>query len=380
MRVSPSMPDEMPGGPVLAWLHIGDLHLTTAEAENHRDLGRIVALANALPPGSLDFAVLPGDNADDGTPEQFRLVRDAVAKLRLPLHILPGDHDFKPRSLDAYYAALGAERLPYAIVAKGHRCLFLDMVSAGTGGPDFQMNEAQLAWAERELDAAATAGEPAVVFMHSYPADLREGAEKLGALLARPDVLCVDMGHTHYNELANDGGTIFMATRSTGQIEEGPPGFSIAAVDGRTVSWRFKPLEQAWPFVLVTQPADRRLVTGANQIVSGSFLARAKVLGDAPVETAEMQVDGGAWVPMAPVPGAAALWEARCDAPGGTVRVRARDARGREDEDGVLPALSGWTPLEHAADGSDRDRVGAWPEKGILGTQLGPNRNGKKSS
>lgn len=30
------------------------------------------------------------------------------------------------------------------------------------------------------------------------------------------------------------------------------------------------------------------------------------------------------------------------------------------------------------ADGSDRDSVGAWPEKHLLGTQLGPNRNGKK--
>lgn len=55
---------EKPGG-VLAWLHIGDLHLTEAGLENHRNLGRIVALANGLPPGSLDFALLPGDNADE---------------------------------------------------------------------------------------------------------------------------------------------------------------------------------------------------------------------------------------------------------------------------------------------------------------------------
>ena len=45
-----------PGDRVLAWLHIGDLGLTKAAEENHRDLGRITALANALPPGSLDFA------------------------------------------------------------------------------------------------------------------------------------------------------------------------------------------------------------------------------------------------------------------------------------------------------------------------------------
>jgi len=27
---------------------------------------------------------------------------------------------------------------------------------------------------------------------------------------------------------------------------------------------------------------------------------------------------------------------------------------------------------------ADADAIGAWPEMGILGTQLGPNRNGKK--
>jgi Icc protein len=28
--------------------------------------------------------------------------------------------------------------------------------------------------------------------------------------------------------------------------------------------------------------------------------------------------------------------------------------------------------------GSDADTIGAWPEKHIPGTQLGPNRNGRK--
>lgn len=361
----------------LSWLHIGDLHTTDAGEQNHQNLRRIVALAEDLPPDSLDFAVLPGDNADDGTAEQFALVRDAVVRLHLQLHILPGDHDFKTRSLAAFYEALGTKHLPYAITAKGYRCLFLDVVSAGSGGPDFRLGEDQLAWTERELANAETAGEGAIIFMHTYPADLREGAGRLGALLARPHVMCVDMGHTHYNELANDGATIFMATRSTGQIEEGPVGFSIAAVDGGCVSWRFKPLQQAGPFVLVTQPADRRLMTKTNQIARGSFVVRAKVVGDAPIAAVEVRVDDCASAPMAPVPGGAALWEAHCNGPGESARVRARDAQGREDEDRVEPARPGWTQPERAADGSNRDRVGAWPEKGILDTQLGPNRNGR---
>jgi predicted phosphodiesterase len=362
---------------ILSWLHIGDLHMTRAREQNHRDLLRLAGLVQAIAPDCLDFVVLPGDNADDGTPEQFALVRDALAGLRMPLHILAGDHDFKQRTLDAFHGVLGAERLPKSVSVRGHRCLFLDVVSAGTGGPDFRMDETQLAWVELELDRADAAGQRAVVFMHTYPADLREGAARLRALLDRPHVACVDMGHTHYNELANDGGTIFMATRSTGQIEEGPAGFSIAAVDGGDVSWRFKALEQAWPFVLITTPVDRRLATGTNRTESGTMVVRAKAIADAAIEAAELCVDGGDWMPMAPLPGAPALWQG--SAPRGAhVAVRVRDANGRTDQDAVEPARPGWPPPPRYADGSDADRIGAWPEKGLLDTQLGPNRNGRQ--
>ena len=361
---------------MLSWLHIGDLHITEAGLDNDRDLRRIVDLANAVPPGSLDFALLPGDVADDGTPEQFGLVADAVRPLRLPLHILPGDHDFKPRNLDAFHRVLGARPLPYVETVKGVRCLFLDVVSAGSGGPDFRMDEEQLDWVEREVAAAAGRSEHVAVFMHTYPADLRAGAEGLGRLLRHPAVLCVDMGHTHYNELAQDGATVFMATRSTGQIEEGPPGFSITALDGGVVSWRFKPLQSAWPFVLITAPADRRLAIRPDQAVSGPFTVRAKVIADRPVRTVELRADDGDWSPMTPAPDG--TWQAQCAAPAAHVEVRATDEAGRQDSDHAEPASAGWTPGRYAADGSDADRLGEWQHKGILGTQLGPNRNGRK--
>ncbi len=373
-----SVPNHAASHSVLSWLHIGDLHITRELEQNYLDLKRIVDLARGLPADSLDFALLPGDNADDGTPEQFCLVRDAVAPLPITLHILPGDHDFKPRALDAFHNVLGAEHLPKAVTVQGHRCLFLDVVSTGTGGPDFRLSEAQLAWVERELQESEAADQDAVVFMHTYPADLREGAERLGVLLAKPHVICVDMGHTHYNELANDGATIFMATRSTGQIEEGPAGFSIAAIDGRGVSWRFKPLDSAWPFVLITHPTDRRLVTEANRKFDGTPVVRVKVFGDAPMTAVEMRVDDGAWIPMQPVPSEAALWQGPITTGASRVVVRARDANGRADEDQVEPANAGWTAPKRRVDGSDADRIGAWPERGILDTQLGPNRNGQR--
>jgi hypothetical protein len=56
---------------------------------------------------------------------------------------------------------------------------------------------------------------------------------------SRVPVELVEMGHMHYNELANDGHTIYAVTRSTGQIEEGSPGFSFTAINGDVVSWKF---------------------------------------------------------------------------------------------------------------------------------------------
>jgi hypothetical protein len=63
---------------------------------------------------------------------------------------------------------------------------------------------------------------------------------------------------------------------------------------------------------------------------------------------------------------------------GGLVEVRARTEDGREDTDRVEPVNADWMVPGRVADGSDKDSVGAWPEKGILATQLGPNRNGRK--
>ncbi|MBV8459146.1 MAG: metallophosphoesterase [Acetobacteraceae bacterium] len=264
---------------VLSWMHIGDLHLTKAGQPNHPDLKALISAANRNFAGAIDFIVLPGDNAGDGTEQQFGPVRDAIVSLRVPLHILPGDHDFKPRNLDAFYRMLGADERPKAVTTAGVRCLFFDVVSAGSGGPGFRVDTGQIEWLAGELRQADQADQCSVIFMHTYPADLKQGGAALCALLARHPVVCVDMGHTHYNELANDGYTIYAATRSTGQNEEGPVGFSMAAVDNGVVSWRFKPLAEAWPFVLITSPADARLIIdprARNQIPRGLFDARAK--------------------------------------------------------------------------------------------------------
>jgi Icc protein len=185
------------------------------------------------------------------------------------------------------------------------------------------------------------------------------------------------MGHTHYNELANDGRTIYAASRSTGQIEEGLAGFSVTTLDDGVVSWKFKPMGE-WPLVMVTSPADRRLIvdpTSVAQVVRGPIEVRARVWGEAVREVelnaAPMKARGdGIW---------SAAWNAEEYADGLhelTATAKTSDGRTGSDRIQVLVGKAGKYNATVRSDVDYENAFGAWPEKHILGTQLGPNENG----
>jgi len=303
-----------------------------------------------------------------------------LERLQLPVYIIPGDHDRKPGDLQAFYAGLALPPLPRAVTIKEHRCIFLDVVSAGSGGPEFALGTAQLDWLGEELKSAAASRQKSVVFMHAYPADLKRDGTALHQLLREHHVSFVDMGHTHYNELANDGTTIYATTRSTGQIEEGPVGFSLASIDHGIVSWRFKPLRSAWPFVMITSPADHRLVTDVTRpghVVAGRLRLSARVFGARPVSDCRYRINEGPWERLH-LDGIE--WEGIVEAPPQqfTLTVEATDIAAMSGTDTIVVATPGYSPLEHIADGSDADALGAWPERHLLATRLGPNRNGRQ--
>ncbi|MBB3999329.1 metallophosphoesterase family protein [Aureimonas pseudogalii] len=371
---------------MISWLQFGDLHACEQDDWASLELFRqLVASANANLVGQVDVAVLPGDNANHATEEQFSKIAEIARTLRLPLHALPGDHDFEAGSLDGFARHLGQEPLPYALTLAGARLLFLDIVSAGSGGPDFRLGASQTRWLKRELNAAQDSGQSAITFMHAYPGDLRAGADEVASILAAGGVRFVGTGHTHYNELLNDGRVIYAATRSTGEIEEpGGPGFSLGALDGDAVSWRFKALDAPWPFTLITAPADVRLMTdpqSRTQVPEAEFPIRAKVFGaDVAAVSARL---GTREIALADAGGG--VWSASSGAvePGlHTLAVTARSSAGNEDTDRidvlVRPPRERPRRSETFALGRDLHSVGPWPARGIPGGQLGPNKNGLK--
>jgi 3',5'-cyclic-AMP phosphodiesterase len=364
----------------VSWLHFGDLHISGWDEQNYTDFLTLIAESNCHLTSGVDFALLPGDNAEDGEEDQYELVRQAIDRCALSVHAITGDHDRAAGSLDLFQKYL-SPALHRSFSLNGYHFVFLNSLAVWNP-PQFGLGREQLSWLRDELVDATSAGLRSVLFMHGYPSEHRADANALRSLIDEHRVLMVGMGHTHYNELANDGQTIYATTRSTGQIEEGPPGFSITTLDDSVVSWKFKPIGE-WPFVMITSPSDHRLIVNPacpSQVVRGNVEVRARPWGG-DFESVSFCIGDRPPAPMEMC--AEAAWSRELDCTGipdgvHPLTVRAQTANGRHAEDQILVLV------RHDGDYSRSLRKSidyenalcAWPEKHILGTQLGPNKNG----
>jgi 3',5'-cyclic-AMP phosphodiesterase len=237
-----------------------------------------------------------------------------------------------------------------------------------------------MAWLRKDL--ASARGKTVVVFMHAYPSEHGDDAAELARLFRQNRVTLVEMGHTHYNELANDGETLYAATRSTGQIEEGPVGFSVTSLDGGVASWKFRPMGE-WPLVMITSPGDYRLIVDAensSQLVRGKIQVRARIWGGN-IREVVMALDGDGTQPLYAIDHCTwgADWDSALLADGlHSLAITATTSAGQTtDRVTLLLHQQGnyFPPLRRAID--KENTVGEWREKHILGTRLGPNDNGR---
>ncbi len=382
MPVATPLPPFVPLPPdaagIISWVHIGDLHMTEKGEQNHADLLSIVERINRVFRGSLSFVYLPGDIAEHGDAGAYRVVREAIDPLQVPWCSIIGDHDVQQKSFANYLEYMVPEEHYAFQVGDVH---FVALNAFDVADPSsFCMSDEQLQWLEEQLHAA----EAAVLFLHCYPSDLKQGGECLRQLVEKPAVRLIDMGHTHYNEIANYGRTLYTATRSTGQIEEGPVGFSVTNIDGPVISWKFFHLQEV-PMVMITSPADERLITDPRLegAVAGNRLrVRAKVWGNAVMQTVTAQLEGKT-VSVQRI-GESQVWQGKLqcgDLPSGVypLTVSVKDANGlvAEDRIHVVIRAEAWQPPQRAARDQENP-LAAWPEHGLLGTQLGPNKNGRK--
>jgi len=352
---------------VVSWVHFGDLHITTADQQNYADLKSIISQTNQYLKNGVNFALLPGDNANDDTESEYQLIKQATDGLQVPLYAVPGDHDHKS-GLTNYNKYM--EPVDYqSFSAGGYHFAFLDVMSG--------ISSSEKTWLTNDLAAATKAGLKNVLFMHSYSA-----ATQLQDLIQQNHVILVDSGHTHYNAVANDGHTIYAAGRNTGQVTEGPVGFTMITLDNGVVSWKFKPLG-SWPFVMITSPSEKLLMTDGSQVVKGTTAIRAKIWDDKGVASATMQVDGGTAVAMQRI-GDTQMWSAPFDSTKVSdgdhkIKVNVTGAGGNtsEDEIAVVVNQSGSYAVPQRQFGPANNDIGTYTEKGLLGNHSAGGPGGK---
>jgi Icc protein len=369
---------------VVSWVHFGDLHMTTRDAQNYYDFLSLIEEVNRGMAESMAFAYLPGDNADHGTAQEYESVRSALSVLRIPYFAIVGDHDARGRSFDNFRHFLMPDMYYYFSVGQVR---FFALNAFAQEDPErFDVSIEQLEWLQWHLDDRAYRDGKSVLFLHCYPSELTNHAVALSNMIRNYRVLLVDMGHTHYNEIANDGRTLYTATRSTGQVEEGPVGVSITNIDSNVVSWKFKTLGE-WPLAMITSPADERLITDRmmpNEVVRDDVKIRVKAWSDVPVISCSLSVDNEVLQPIRQLADSH-VWESDWNSQevGDGVHllqavVTDAETKRATDEIRVVVSQSGdFRRPEHARRDQDNS-LGAWLERGVLGTQLGPNKNGRK--
>jgi 3',5'-cyclic AMP phosphodiesterase CpdA len=165
-----------------------------------------------------DCVLVTGDLTDCGLPEEYEIVRDALAVLPMPVYAVPGNHDRRETFAQVLGPSHGylpkAGFLHYAIDDFPVRLIGLDTVIAGQDGGEICAERE--AWLATRLTEGN--GRPTVIFMHHPPFRVAvDGMDVMpcrvspgfAALIARhPEIERVVCGHYHRPIQRRFAGTI----------------------------------------------------------------------------------------------------------------------------------------------------------------------------
>ena len=225
---------------------LSDPHIRHGDDAPDRAFAAAVAAVAALDPAP-DAVLVSGDLADTGDPREYARVRELLAPLPMPYHVLPGNHDNVPELEKVFGPA------EYAVEVGDLRLVAID--STIPGGPgDGRIPVDRIA-------SHLTNGKPTIVAMHHAPLVTgvrpmdalgvpREDREALAELLRRhPEVKRIVTGHLHRTIVGAIGGVpIFtcpgvhlqLALDFTGgeiDSNDDPPGYALhLLLDGEVTS------------------------------------------------------------------------------------------------------------------------------------------------
>ena len=218
-----------------------DPHISCADegSASGEALKRAVRTMLAVRPRP-DAVLVTGDLAEAATDAEYELVRELLAPLSMPVHVLSGNHD-NPGAVRRHFGLPGSQDEPlcYSVWAGPLRLVLCDTTLPGRD--DGRLDGERLQWLEAELSAEREA--PTIVAMHHAPLMTGMRAideiglpagdrDALATLVAKHEqVLRIVSGHVHRGAVGALGGCVVFACPSTHQQLlldfESPSGFAV---------------------------------------------------------------------------------------------------------------------------------------------------------
>ncbi len=189
-----------------------------------KDLRRAVDALNVMVPRP-EFVVATGDLVERGKAREYKRLRKFLTELRMPVYLVPGNHDDRDALRDAFpdhrYLPVKGP-LCYAIESQPMRLVVLDTTRRGRT-PGGELDAGRLAWLDRTLAVApATA---TLIAMHHPPfavgvgpvdAHHFRGRDELARIVAsHPQVGRIVCGHIHRFHESTIGGAPAVSVPST---------------------------------------------------------------------------------------------------------------------------------------------------------------------
>ncbi|MBN1422479.1 MAG: metallophosphoesterase [Planctomycetes bacterium] len=233
-----------PALPSFGFVSFNDTHVRDARcvAFLKKAFARMNDLADQ---GRADFAILAGDVATAGKPEEFALFREAARSLRLPLYVVPGNHDFQGEDGSAYDAAFPGRR-NYAFEHKGWRFLGLDSTD-GDRWLSISARPEMIAWLRKTL-AQGNPAQPTIAFTHyplgPYVRFRLKNADAILELFRGQALRLVLSGHYHGFTQRSWGNSVLVTNRCLSVSRDNhdgasEKGFLACRVDGDRVGYQF---------------------------------------------------------------------------------------------------------------------------------------------
>jgi 3',5'-cyclic AMP phosphodiesterase CpdA len=208
-----------------------------------RCVGRLIALD---PPP--DVAVFTGDLTQRGRPAEYARFREAIAPLRMPFLVLPGNHDER-EAFRAAFSDLGvlpaSGPLNYVDERFAIRLVAVDSTEPGRAGGS--LDATRLAWLERTLAADRR---PTLLMLHQAPFAAGivpldsfpfAGAAALREIVERnPHVVRIICGHLHCTRTRRWGATTVESCPSTSDqfVPCAGPGAGFPHIDFEPAAFR----------------------------------------------------------------------------------------------------------------------------------------------